>query len=172
MGWNDVRVSLVPRGRRLIAGADPSAATAQGRPILILHTEPIPDQIALVHDGRSCRAWLEAAGFGVTQDGPAGMILVRDEVEAFLTTDDADPTEVLLTFTLGRRSPDRVGVWADLVTGLCSAFSLALVDRGDQEVVRVCDFPALIQRQPNWADADVRWGWSAAMGHATARRGQ
>jgi len=169
MGWNDIRVSLVPLGRKMVAKVDPSALTTQGQPVSILHTEAESDHPAPAQNLHSCRTWLEKSGFRVIQGSPAGIRMVRDEVEAFLAAEAETLSEVILTFTLSRQSPDRITEWEMLVAAICPVFSLSLIDRQRQDNVIIEDSAQLMKSQPQWLDAAERWGWSATSDFAAAR---
>ena len=69
MGWNEVRISLVPAGWKMIAEIDRAARTTISSPVTILHTIPDVDIASQSIDPRNLRHVLEEEGFGVSQHG-------------------------------------------------------------------------------------------------------
>jgi len=169
MGWNDIRVSLVPLGRKVVAKADPSALTTQGQPVLILHTAAELDHHSPAQNLQACRSWLEESGFQVVQSHLAGIRMTRGDVEAFLVAEAETLAEIILTFTLSRQSLDRLAEWQRLVADICPVFSLALVNCRNQKKLTDTDFVHLIRSQPQWLDAAERWGWSETNDFAGAQ---
>src|SRR3954447_9093885 len=115
MGWNEVRVSLVPAGRKVVAEVDSSARTAAGDPVAILHTIPNSNCAAPSLDQRAMQRRLEQEGFDVSQHGESFLRMQKGEIEAFMAIEHGVVCEVIVTFTLSRSSPTRAPDWHRLI---------------------------------------------------------
>ena len=168
MGWNDVRVSLIPSGRRMAAQADPKARTWSGLPLLILDIEPEPGPVPPHLDLRALRDFLDSAGFRVAQEGVWGITMARGEVEVSLVCEAAALKEAILTFMLDWESPGRLVAWEELVATMNRAFALRLVDCRTLEPVEFHNFRRLITSTPHWGDFAERWAWPSPEHFAAA----
>jgi hypothetical protein len=104
------------------------------------------------------RQWLLARGFALVeppwQDG-----VRRDEVLAEFFQKDGELSEVVLTFTLSRASPEQWPAWQQVVESLCGRFGLLL---GDSEALTKAPpehlFP-ILTRDLSWREFHDRFHW-------------
>ena len=162
MGWNELRISLVPGGRTMIARIDPATRTTTGEPVAILSTITDVDAVAASLDPRALRHVLEQEGFDVSQQGDSFLRMKREEIEAFLAVDNGALSEIILTFTLNRSSPSLIPDWQNLISRLLRSDGLALVDRTTRERVGCRDFPRLLTKSPVWREFAKRYDWPEA----------
>lgn len=95
----------------------------------------------------------------MAQEGAWGVAMARGEVEVLLTCEAGTLTEVILTFTLDRDSPRRLGDWEELVATMHRAFALQLVDRLTLEPVEANELRRLITSAPTWGEFAEHWCW-------------
>jgi hypothetical protein len=159
MGWNDVRVSLVPLGRKLISETDPTARTSTNNPVAILHTVAIEGEIRTRIDPQLLEALLSEEKFVVTQRGATFVRMDRDNIESFLCLEDGALSEIILTFSVNRQSPTQVDDWQHLVDLLGNSVGMNLVDRGTQEPVVKGDIRQILANSPVWNQFARKWNW-------------
>jgi hypothetical protein len=164
MGWNEVRIGLVPVGWKMIAEIDRTACTMIGSPATILHTIPDVDIASQSIDPRTLRHVLEQEGFGVSQHEGTFLRMNRGEIEAFLAVEHGVLSEIVLTFTLSRSSPSRIPDWQRVISHLLRSNGLALVDRMTQERVDCQDFLRVLTNSPAWREFATRFGWPEVTG--------
>ena len=159
MGWNEVRVSLVPAGRKIVAerdlaGAPPEATRSRFsipfRTRILLRSRLIREP---------CMRRLEAHGFEVLQRGQSFVRMKKGEIETFLEIEDGVVSEVIVTFTLNRSSPLRAPDWQRLISHLVQPDGLALFDRTTQQRVGGDEFLRLLTESPAWKQFAEAHGW-------------
>lgn len=161
MGWNDIRVNLIPEDRQLLAQLDPAARTASGQPLQVLSATKIPGVLASTCTASQICHYLEDQGFEVVQGGPHSLEASCKDVTVDIFVDDHDEFvfELLVTFRLSRHSPDRLVVWDQLIAQLASQFLFKLIDRSLQRLLSPTEFVHFLQTQPKWIDAETRYRW-------------
>jgi hypothetical protein len=159
MGWNEVRVSLVPTGRKIVAERDLTARTTEGNAVAILHS--VPDNISAAQplDQEAALRRLEAHGFGVLQRGQSFVRMKKGEIEAFVAIEDGVVSEVIVTFTLNRSSPLLAPDWQHLISHLVQPDGLALFDRTARQRVGSDVFLRLLTESPAWKQFAEAYGW-------------
>jgi len=172
MGWNEVRISLVLAGWKMIAEIDSAARTMIGSPVTILHTVPDVNITPQTIDPQTLQLVLEQEGFSVSQLGDTFLRMNRGEIEAFLAVEHRVLSEIVLTFTLNRSSPSRIPDWQHLVNHLLRSDGLALVDRMTQERVGCHDFQRVLTNSPAWREFANRYGWPEAAQEGGDRPGE
>ena len=150
MGWNDIRVSLVPSGRELVAQADPTALTMAGQPIRISRTTGRADDGGTVANLEEWINILEQFSFQLDERHENFLRMKRPDVEAFLAFVPNLMTEIILTFHLGRRGFQRLADWETLVVALFSKMSLILTDRQTRQPIAASRLRDLVTAHPNW----------------------
>ena len=159
MGWNEVRVSLVPAGRKIVTELDLAARTTAGDPVAILHTIPDTDSAAQSLDQGAMQRRLEQEGFDVSQHGESFLRMKKGEIEAFIGIEHGVVSEVIVTFTLNRSSPSRAPDWQRLICHLVESDALALVDRTTQQRVGGDEFLRVLTDSPAWRQFAKAHGW-------------
>jgi hypothetical protein len=159
MGWNDVRVSLVPAGRKIVVERDLAARTTGGNAVAILHTVPDTDGAAQPLDQGAALRRLEAHGFEVLQRGQSFVRMKKEEIETFVEIEAGVVSEVIVTFTLDRSSPLRASEWQRLISHLVQPDGLALFDRNTQQRVGDDEFLRLLTESPAWKQFAQTLGW-------------
>jgi hypothetical protein len=150
MGWNEVRVSLVPAGRKIVTEVGLAARTTAGDPVAILHSIPDSESAAQPLDQGAMQRRLEQEGFDVSQQGESFLRMKKGEIEAFIGIEQGMVSEVIVTFTLNRSSPSRAPDWQRLICHLVESDALFLVDRRTQQRVGGDEFLRVLTESPAW----------------------
>jgi hypothetical protein len=159
MGWNEVRVSLVPAGRKIVAEHDLAARTTDGDAVAILHTVQDTDSTAQPLEQRAALRRLEAYGFDVLQRGQSFVRMKKGEIETFVEIEAGVVSEVIVTFTLNQSSPLRAPDWQRLISHLVQSDGLALFDRTTQLRVGGDEFLRLLTESPAWKQFAAAHSW-------------
>jgi hypothetical protein len=159
MGWNEVRVSLVPMGRKIVTEVDLAARTTAGDPVAILHSIPDAESAAQPLDRGAMQRRLEQEGFDVSQQGESFLRMKKGEIEAFIGIEQGMVSEVIVTFTLNRSSLSRAPDWQRLICHLVESDELFLVDRRTQQSVGGDDFLRVLTASPAWRQFAKAQGW-------------
>jgi hypothetical protein len=159
MGWNEVRVSLVPAGRKIVSEVDLAARTTAGNPVAILHTIPDTDSSAQPLDVGAMQRRLEQEGFDVLQRGESFLRMKKEEIEAFIGIERGAVSEVIVTFTLNRSSLSRAPDWQRLICHLVESDVLALANRTTQQRVSGDEFLRVLTDSPAWRQLAKAHGW-------------
>jgi hypothetical protein len=159
MGWNEVRVSLVPTGRKIVTEVDSSARTTAGDPVAILYTIPDTESATQPLGQVPMQHRLEEEGFDVKQHGESFLRMQKEEIEAFIGIEHGMVSEVIFTFTLNRFSPSRAPDWQRLICHLVESDALFLADRRTQQLVGGDEFLRMLTESPAWGQFAKAHGW-------------
>ena len=159
MGWNDVRVTLVPVGWKIVTELDFTARTAAGDPVAVLHSIPDADVDAPPVDQGELERRLGEEGFAITQRGETFLRMNKAEIEALIAIERGMVSEVILTFTLDKSSPSRAPDWQRLTNQLIDTHVLALFDHSRRQPVRCHEFLRVLTESPAWRQFAKAHAW-------------
>jgi hypothetical protein len=103
--------------------------------------------------------WLEERGFRVSEQDARRIVLVSENVEAFLAIKEAELADVILTFTLTRDSPAQWERWQALVDQLCTGWSLRLYDPKRDSLVNAGDLLPILADTQAWKNFERQFNW-------------
>ena len=104
----------------------------------------------------------EALALGAAGTCGRSARLTSEEVEACLHTEEGELSSVDLTFILARDAPDRWTVWQALVTELCEAGNLSLVDEEAGTKVGAPELLRLLSQAVAGKELAEHFGWPPA----------
>ena len=161
MGWSESRVSMFPprwRPRTEIA----QRRQANGNPLYILRCERDEAIVADVIEAESVAGWLRERGFELRRRSAKSATLGRDDIEVDLFTEEAELSQVELTFSLSKESPGRWETWKTFVDEFCDAWKLELAADHDRKV-KASELIRLLATHPSWQDFQQAYAWPSAV---------
>src|SRR5947209_15850332 len=107
MGWQEVRVTLLPPGRRQVIEVSSRARTLGGVPVRIARTVREEGGPAERLRAGAVGEWLERHGFTVSEQRARAVVRRREDILAECYEQEGELAELILTFTLSRDTPSR-----------------------------------------------------------------
>jgi hypothetical protein len=158
MGWNESRVTVVPKGRDLIV-QELSGQAMSGEPMRLISVEKSPDFGSATIEARDIDDWLLKQRFTHAEQWKAGRSYRHNDMLVEVYSDGAEVGHILLEFTLTRESPNRWNDWLSFVELLCESWPVFLADPDARMMVGPEELFTLLRRTTAWRDFEANYCW-------------